>query len=73
MMTLQMMINFDDITKNTRVHNPIWFQVPNDPYRILIIGSSGLEKTNALLKLINHQKDIDKIYLYVKDPYETKY
>ena len=73
MMTLQMMINFDDITKNTRAHIPIWLQVPNDPYVIPIIGSSGLEKTNALLKLINHQKDIDKICLYVKDPYKTKY
>ena len=72
-MTLQMMINFDDITKNTRVHNPNWLQVPDDPYRVLIIGSSGLEKTNALLKLINHQKDIAKICLYVKDPYKTKY
>ena len=35
----------------------------------------GLEsgKTNALLNLINNQPDIDKIYLYAKDPYETKY
>ena len=30
-------------------------------------------KTNALLNLINNQPDIDKIYLYAKDPYETKY
>ena len=25
------------------------------------------------MNLINNQPDIDKIYLYVKDPYETKY
>ena len=25
------------------------------------------------MNLINHQPDIDKIYLYAKDPYETKY
>ena len=31
------------------------------------------EKTNALLNLINNQPDIDKIYLYAKDPYEAKY
>ena len=31
------------------------------------------EKTNALLNLINNQRDIDKIYLYAKDPYEAKY
>ena len=28
---------------------------------------------NALLNLINNQPDIDKIYLYAKDPYEVKY
>ena len=27
----------------------------------------------ALLKLINNQPDIDKIYLYAKDLYEAKY
>ena len=42
-------------------------------YKILIIGASGSGKTNALLNLINNQLDIDKIYLYVKDPYEVKY
>ena len=43
------------------------------PYRILIIGGSGSGKTNALLNLINNQPDIDKIYMYAKDPYEGKY
>ena len=32
-----------------------------------------IRKNNALLKLINNQPDIDKIYLYAKDPYEAKY
>ena len=41
--------------------------------QILIIGGSGSGKTNALLNLINNQSDIDKIYLYAKDPYEAKY
>ena len=40
---------------------------------MLIIGGSGSGKTNALLNLINNQPDIDKIYLYPKDPYEAKY
>ena len=31
-----------------------------------------LEK-NALFNLINHELDIDKVYLYGKDPYEAKY
>ena len=30
-------------------------------------------KTNALLNLISNHPDIDKICLYLKDPYETKY
>ena len=29
--------------------------------------------TNALLNLINNQQDVDKIYMYAKDPYEDKY
>ena len=37
----------------------------------LIIEGSG--KTNVLSNLINNQPDIDKIYLYTKDPCETKY
>ena len=43
------------------------------PYLILIISSSGPGKTNALLNLINHEPDLDKIYLYAKDPDEAKY
>ena len=44
------------------------------PYRILIIGGSGSEKTNVLLNLIKNQRpDIDKSHLYVKDPFESKY
>ena len=40
---------------------------------MVIIGGSGSGKTNALLSLINNQLDIDKIYLYPKDPYKEKY
>ena len=39
----------------------------------MIIGVSGCGKTNLLLNLIENQPGIDKIYLYAKDPYETKY
>ena len=41
--------------------------------RILIIGGSGSGKTIALLNLVNNQTDIDKKYLYSKDPYEAKH
>ena len=46
---------------------------PNHTYRILTIGDSGSGQTNALLNLINHQPDIDKVHLYAKDPSEAKY
>ena len=68
------MINFDDYTsENKTKHNPKWPYIPDYLYRILIIGSSGSGKSNALLNLINNQSNIDKIYLYAKDPYEVKY
>ena len=67
------MINFDDYTnENISLHNLNCPYIPDHPYRILIIGSSGSGRTNALLNLINNQPDIDKIYLYAKDPYEKK-
>ena len=68
------MINFDDCVNENKIkHNSMWPYIPDHPYRILIIGGSGSGKTNALLNLINNQPDIDKIYLYAKDPYEAKY
>ena len=68
------MINFDEYTNANKIdHNSKWPYIPDHPYRILIIGGSGSGKTNALLNLINNQPDIDKIYLYAKGPYETKY
>ena len=68
------MINFDEYTnENKRKHNPNWPYISDHPYRILIIGGSGSGKTNALLNLINNQPDIEKIYLYAKDPHENKY
>ena len=41
--------------------------------QILIVGGSISRKINTLLNLIDNQTDIDKIYLYAKDPYEAKY
>ena len=48
-------------------------QNPGHPCRILIIGVSRTGKTNSLFKLISHQPDIDKFYLYAKDTFEAKY
>ena len=62
------MINFDDYVKENKTeHNENWSNTSDHPYRLLIEG------TNVLLKLIENQPDIDKIYLYANDPYEAKY
>ena len=47
--------------------NPNWPYIHDHHYRILIIGVSGSGKTNVLLKVF------DKIYLYLKDPFGSKY
>ena len=53
--------------------NPNWCYTPDHPYRVLIIGDAASGKTNVLLNLIKHQRpDINRIYLYVKDPFESK-
>ena len=73
-----MMKNYERSVKIN--HNPIWPYIPIHPYRIYIlyliitISSSGSGKTKALLSLIKHQRpDIVKIYLYVKDTFDSKY
>ena len=61
------MFNFDYITiEDKKEHNSKLLEIPGHPYIILIIGGSGSGKTNALLNLINHEPDIDEIYLYAK-------
>ena len=68
------MVNFDDFAdENKTQHNLKWPYIPHYPYRILILWISGSGKTNALLNLISNQPDIDKIFLYDKDPCEVKY
>ena len=59
----------DDIKE----HNPKWPEISDHPYRILIAGGSGSRKTNTLLNLINSEPDLDKTYLYSRDPYKAKY
>ena len=59
--------------ENIKEYNPNWLQILDHLYRILIIGTSRSRKTNSLFNLVSHQPNIDKIYLYTKDPYEAKY
>ena len=53
-------------------HNTNLRYIPDHLYRILIIVSSELGKTNVLQNLVKHQRgDIDKVYLY--DLFKSKY
>ena len=63
------MINFDDVTKK---HHPNWPQILDYPYRTFILWGSGSGRTNPLSDLISGQPDMDKTYLYAKDPHEAK-
>ena len=67
-----MMKNHDQTVKV--YHNPSWPYIPDHPYRILIIGGSGSGKTNVLLNLMKIQRpDIDKMYLFSKYSFRSKY
>ena len=58
------MINMDGaVGENKKEHNPNWPEIPDHPYRVSIIAGSGSGKIKALLNLMSHQTDIDKIYL----------
>ena len=60
------MFNFDYITKeDIKEHNSNWPEIPHHSHTVLIIGSSGSGKKNALPNLINHEPDIDK-KLYIQ-------
>ena len=44
------MINFDDyFNENKTGHNPKWPNIPDHPYKILIIGGSGSEKNKCII------------------------
>ena len=58
--------------KKGHKHNPNWPEIPDHPYRFLTVRGSGSGKTNTLLNLMNLERDMEKNYLYVKDPYEVR-
>ena len=68
------MTNLDNITnKNNEKHNKKRTYIPDQPYRISIIGGSGSGKTNPLLNLIKEKKNIYKTYFLAKHLSEPKY
>ena len=68
---LAMMKNYDQSVEI--FHNPNWSYISDQRYRISIIGGPGSGKGDVLLNLTKHQGlDIDRIYLYVRDPFESK-
>ena len=67
-----MMANDDQSIEINHNHN--WADISDNSRDFWIIDTSGSRKINALLNLIkNQQPDIEKIYLYAKDPLESKY
>ena len=63
-----MMKNYDQSVEIN--HNPNWHYIPDHPCKTLIIGGSGSGKTNVIK---DQRPGIDKIYVYIKDPFESKY
>ena len=45
--------NYDQLVEIN--HNPNWPYIPDNPYRILIIGGLRSGKTNVLLNIVKHQ------------------
>ena len=67
-----MMKNYNEWAKIN--HNLNWCYIFRPSLQSLIIDGSGSGKNNVILNLIKHQRpDVDKNYLYVKDPLESKY
>ena len=68
------MITFDDASNGNKTElNLKWSYIPDNSYKVLMVGGSGSGKTNTLLNLINYKPDIDKIYIYAKGLCEAKY
>ena len=63
------MFYFDYTTKE---HIPNFPEIPDHPHRILKAGGFRSRKTNALLNIIHHEPDTDKIYLFPKDLNKAK-
>ena len=61
------------LQKKTQKKYINWQQIPDHPYRILIIGGSQSGETNSIFNQIIHQADNVKMHLNAKDSSEAKY
>ena len=66
---IQRCLTLEDMEK----HNPKWLEISDHSHKIFITGGSGHRKTNTQVNLTNEEPEIDKVYLYAKDPYKAKY
>ena len=66
--TMLKIINFDVAKEQIKENDSNWLQIPDDPYRILIVGGFGPDKTNLSINLINHQPDVDKFIYMLQIP-----
>ena len=65
---------YDPLTKEQiKEHIPNWPKIADHPYRILVAKDSGSGKAITSFNLIKKQLNIDKNYLYAKDPYKGKH
>ena len=64
-----MMKKYESVKLN---HNPNWPCIPNHPYRILIRMAQDLAKL-CYMNLKHQRPNVDKIYLLIKDSFESKY
>ena len=68
------MITFGNYTDGNKTqHSLDWPYMPDHPYRILIVGGSVSGKNRCNIEFNKQLARIDKIYLYAKDPYETRH
>ena len=67
------MLNVCDITGEKKTSKLVRSSIRDHLHRTKLIESSESGKTNALLNIINHQADNDKMYLYSIDPYGASY
>ena len=65
-----MMKNYNESVKTNS--NPNCPDIPDHPYKVLVISGSWSSKINVLLNLIKHQQpDNSNIFSYVKDQFES--